>query len=569
MYYRFSVVPRLIGAPMTWSYDRPAVLGQLAAWAAGAHGDAPAVRFKRDGGWHDWSYAELAASVAETAAGLSAAGVGPGDRVALLSETRPEWTVVDLAIAAVDAVCVPVYATNTAEECEWVLADSGARMVVCEGPGHAERVASVSVGLPALAETVVIEPGDGSPHRSLEALRAAGRENGPAPEPAASPEQPTTIVYTSGTTGPPKGCVLSHRNWRTSLDAIEQSSTIGPGDTMYLYLPLAHLFARAIQLVALECGATLVYFGGDISQVVAELAEVRPTHLPSVPRLFEKAYSMVIAQTEDAGVSTEQAQQAVRSAVGGRVREALSGSAPIAAEILEFFDGCDVPIYEAYGMTESAALISSNLPGQRRVGTVGRPLPGVEVRIAGDGEVLARGDNVFLGYWNNPAATAETLVDGWLHTGDLGELDADGFLRITGRKKDLIICTAGKNLSPANVENRLRQSRWVSQAVMLGDRRPYPVALITLDPDEVGPWAARRGLPTDPAELAGRPEAHGLIAAVVDEVNSHYAPAEQVRRFAILPRELSQQAGELTPTMKIRRDTVAKVHSDTLDALYL
>jgi long-chain acyl-CoA synthetase len=571
---------------MTADGKPPATVSELATWAAKTHSDTVAIRYTREGILHELSYVDLESSVNDIADGLIALGVRPGDRVALLAETRPEWTICDLAIASVGAICVPVYPTSSAEECAWVLGNSEARAVICENLGHFETIGTIRDALPDLELIAVMEADDsadvitGSP-RPLPPAGPGGRAH-PRPtglrgwgltttrstvDDKVEPDDPATIVYTSGTTGPPKGCVLTHRNWRASLDATEACLTLGPGDTVYIYLPLAHMFSRMVQLVAFECGATLHYFGGDISQVVAELATVRPTHLPSVPRMFEKVYRFVTARTsiEDAD---ETVFAMVRQAFGGRLREALTGAAPIAPEILEFFDRCGIPIYEAYGMTESAALISANLPGAVKIGTVGRPFPGVEVRIAEDGEVLARGDNVFAGYHNNPGATAAMLHGGWLHTGDLGELDADGYLRISGRKKDIIITTGGKNLTPANLENDLRRSRWIAHAVMLGDRRPYPVGLITLDAEEILPWARDRGLPDELSVLARHPEVHALIDAVVRAANNRYAPPERIRRFAILPAAFSVEGGELTPSLKIRRQVISERYAPVLERLY-
>ncbi len=576
------------------NHDRPATVGELSAWAAARYGDTIAVRH----GDLELSYVELDEAVREVAAGLAGLGVRRGDHVALLAETRPEWTVCDLAIATLGAVCVPVYPTSSADECMWVLSDSRASLAICENRSHVDRVAAVRKSLPALGTVVSIEEvAEVAGVVSLAELRAKGGE--PLLEPVA-PASPNTIVYTSGTTGPPKGCVLSHTNWRTSLDAIEQVTTLGPGDVIYVYLPLAHLFARMVQLTTFECGATLHYFGGDIRNVVAELTAVAPTHLPSVPRLFEKVYRMVlstaagaegdgvakVAAAVEVGLRVRQALargaevsevdreafahaderlfSLVRNAFGGQVREALTGAAPIAAEILEFFYACGVPIYEAYGMTESCALISANVPGSVRFGTVGQVLPGIEVRMADDGEILARGANVFGGYLDNPAGTDEMIGDGWLHTGDLGALDDDGFLTIDGRKKDIIITAGGKNLTPANLENDLRQSRWISHAVLVGDRRPYPVALITLDDEEIASWAAARDVPVDPAH----PDVRRLIQDEVDRANDRYAPPARIRRFAVLGRDFSQETGELTPTLKVRRKVVAELYADVIDTLY-
>jgi long-chain acyl-CoA synthetase len=586
---------------MTLNRTRPATVGELPGWAAENYADAVAIRHSSG----ELSYAQLAAEVDEVAAGLVALGVEAGDRVALLCETRPEWTVCDLAIARIGAVCVPIYPTNSADECAWVLGDSGARVLVLESVEHLAKIDQVRAALPALEYVIGIDTGDQAGALALPDLRRSGLTVDLSTVDRTAAESDTnTIVYTSGTTGPPKGCMLTHGNWRASLDAIEPCTTLGPGDVMYVYLPLAHLFSRMVQLVTFECGATLHYFGGDIRQVVAELATVRPTHLPSVPRLFEKVYSVVTARVDgmDAGererfdaavtlgidvrrrqergepVSEAELQSfaeaderlfsLVRAAFGGRIQQALTGAAPIAPEILEFFYACGVPIYEAYGMTESTAVISANVPGAVKFGTVGRPLPGIEVRIAEDGEVLARSAGVFAGYHHNQAGTDEMLADGWLHTGDLGELDGDGYLRISGRKKDIIICASGKNLTPANLENDLRQSRWIAHAVMVGDRRPYPVGLIVLDAEEIVPWARERGLPDGLAELSAHPEVRALIEQVVDAANSRYAPPERIRRFAILDRDFSTESGELTPTMKIRREIVAERYADVVDALY-
>ena len=571
--------------------DRPATIGELSAWAAARYGDTIAVRSGED----ELSYVELDEAVREVAAGLAGLGVRRGDHVALLAETRPEWTVCDLAIATLGAVCVPVYPTNSADECAWVLSDSRASLVICENQSHVDRIAGVRESLPALGTVVSID--EVPDVLSLAELRAKGGE--PVVEPV-DPFSPNTIVYTSGTTGPPKGCLLSHVNWRTSLDAIEQVTSLGPGDVIYVYLPLAHLFARMVQLTTFECGATLQYFGGDIRDVVAELTVVRPTHLPSVPRLFEKVYRMVLStaagasddgaakvaaavevglrvrRARDSGAAvSEEDEEAfdraeerlfslVRNAFGGRVREALTGAAPIAAEILEFFYACGVPIYEAYGMTESCALISANVPGTVRFGTVGRILPGIEARIADDGEILARGANVFGGYLNNPAGTDEMIGDGWLHTGDLGVLDEDGYLTINGRKKDIIITAGGKNLTPANLENDLRQCRWISHAVMIGDRRPYPVALITLDEEELAAWATANDLPADPEH----PDMRKLIQEEVERANGKYAPPARIRRFAVLRRDFSPETGELTPTLKVRRKVVSELYADVINTLY-
>jgi long-chain acyl-CoA synthetase len=503
-------------------------LTDFAAWAAGAYPQAVALRYP--GG--QMSYVELAQATDRKAKALASLGVERGDKVALLADTSPEWTVCDLAIAAIGAVCVPVYPTNSAEENAWVLSDSGTSLVVCGNEAQRSRAGTV----PAVM---------------------LGELTGDAPyeTPVIGAHDINTIIYTSGTTGPPKGCLLTHANWFATLEAVTSLSAMTTGSTMYLYLPLAHMFARTVQFATLYKGATLVYWGGEVTRIVDELAELKPTHVPSVPRLFEKAYARVASMLNEEQ-RAEYGPAIVRSIFGGNVVEALTGGAPIAREILEFFQACGVPIYEAYGLTEATALISANTPGATKYGTVGRALPGVEIRIAGDGEVLTRGEHVFPGYHNNPQATADTIRDGWLHTCDLGELDDEGYLSITGRKKDLIITSAGKNLSPANMENDLRQCRWISQAVMYGDRRPYAVALITIDREE-----------TERAGLSDA-EARALISQHVEAVNERYAPPERVRKHAILDHDFSPETGDLTPSLKVRRKVVFERYAGLFESLY-
>ena len=392
--------------------------------------------------------------------------------------------------------------------------------------------------------------------------------------------------------------MLSHGNYRDVVSMCEQDALIEDGDVAYLFLPLAHSFALLIQLAALDMGATLAYFGGDPKQIVAELSEVRPTYMPSVPRIFEKLYTLVTAHGDLAqikaatqvGLKVRQLEAAgqevppelrahfdgaeeklfknVRAAFGGRLRQATSGAAPIAPEILEFFFACGVPVLEGYGMTETATASTVSTLNSYRFGSVGRALHGLEIRIADDGEVLLRGPNIFQGYYKNDDASFGAIVDGWLHTGDLGRLDEDGFLFITGRKKDIIITAGGKNITPANFENDLKQSRWISQAVMHGDRRPYPVALITLDPEEIVHFAREQGLSEDLASLAQEPKVIELVQGELDRVNERYAQVEKIKKFALLEQDLSQETGELTPTLKVKRNVVYEKYADVLDALY-
>jgi long-chain acyl-CoA synthetase len=412
-----------------------------------------------------------------------------------------------------------------------------------------------------------------------------------------TPEDACVFIYTSGTTGPPKGVILTHGNYRAMVDAVEAPAALEGDELCYLFLPLAHAFALLIQFVVVDLGGVLAYWEKDPQKIVPNLMEVKPTYFPSVPRIFEKIYTLARSSTEDLAAldkaveigakvrqmrergedvpaELEQAfQQAdeklfqnVRNLFGGRIRQCVTGAAPIAKEILEFFYACGIPIMEGYGMTETATAATSNLPEAFRFGSVGKPFPGVEVKIAEDGEVLLRGPNIFKEYYKNPEATSDTLVDGWLHTGDLGSLDEDGFLYITGRKKDIIITAGGKNITPANLENGLKQNRWISQAVVVGDRRPYLVALITIDPDEVPAFAQEHGLsPEDvPSSDAMREE----VQRAVDDVNQRVGRVEQVKKFKILEHDLSQQTGELTPTLKVKRNVVNDKYAEEVEKLY-
>ncbi|MEZ0293810.1 MAG: long-chain fatty acid--CoA ligase [Solirubrobacteraceae bacterium] len=593
-----------IAVPVHEQATGSTTLADLVGLAAARHGDATAIRHKRDGAWHDVSYAELGETVSEIGRGLIDLGIEPGDRVAILCSTRPDWTYADFGIAATGAVVVPIYPTNSPEECEWVAGNSGARAIVCEDATQVAKIERVRANLPALETVIVIDPAglEDPGVLTMDALRARGRRRDAAElderARAVTREQPFTIIYTSGTTGPPKGCVLSHGNYRDVVSMCERDAIVLSGDVAYLFLPLAHSFALLIQLAVLDMGATLAYVGGGQKEIIVELSEVRPTYLPSVPRIFEKLYTLVTAHGDpdqiraatQVGLKVRALQAAgqevpaelqahfdaadealfknVRAAFGGRLRQATSGAAPIATEILEFFFACGVPVLEGYGMTETATAATASTIDNYRFGSVGRPLPGQEVRIAEDGEVLLKGPNIFQGYYRNDDASFGAIVDGWMHTGDLGRVDDDGFLYITGRKKDIIITAGGKNLTPANLENDLKQSRWISQAVMHGDRRPYPVALITLDPEEIVVFAREHGLPEDPAALSREPAVIELIQGELDRVNERYAQVEKIKRFALLEHDLSQETGELTPTLKVKRNVVNEKYADVIDALY-
>jgi long-chain acyl-CoA synthetase len=566
-----------------------------------------ALRHKVDGEWRDVTFAEVGEIVREIGLGLIDIGIAPGERVSLLCNTRPEWTYCDFAISGAGGVVVPIYPTNSPEECEWVAGNSESVAIICEDASQVAKIVAVRENLPALRTIVVIDPaGDTADAISLDEVRERGRGRDDAElearTNAVGHDDPFTFIYTSGTTGPPKGCVLTHGNYRDVVTMLESAGAIEEDETTYLFLPLAHAYALLIQLVNFDVGTTIAYYGGDTLQIVTELQETRPTYLPSVPRIFEKIYTLALGsqppevqekmqaaaalgvKVRDMQVRGEEVPAAlqapfaeaeeqlfknVRSIFGGRLRQAVSGAAPIAKEILEFFYGCGVPVLEGYGMTETATVATYSTLEHHRFGSVGRALPGVEARVAEDGELLLKGANIFQGYYKNDDASFGAIVDGWLHTGDLGSIDEDGYIYITGRKKDIIITAGGKNLTPANLENDMKQSRWVSQAVMHGDRRPYPVMLITLDEDEIVPWAKQQGIEdTSIAALARDERVRALIQEVLDTANARYAQAEQVKRFFILDHDLSQETGELTPTLKVKRNVVYDKYAGSFDELY-
>ncbi|ATL29645.1 AMP-dependent synthetase/ligase [Streptomyces formicae] len=579
--------------------ELPATLALLAEWAAARHGALPALRFRREGpgegagkdtAWSELSYDGLRDAVRRVGRALIALGVRPDDRVAILAETRPEWTRTHFGVLAAGAVVVPVYPTAGDEEVAWVLSDSGATVVICEDAAQAAKVEQLRGRLPGLRHLVLMgeEPDELASEEDL-LERATARRPGDL----------ATIIYTSGTTGLPKGCLLTHGNLLAVQGATLPLIDGGPGDSTYLYLPLAHLLAQLIEFTTLIDGGALTFYGGRVENVVAELAEARPTHLPSVPRLFEKVRSVVLSLAEaeeggrerfdeavrigvlaadgvlppelrDAHEAADKALYAlVRQALGGRVRWALTGGAPIAPDTVDFLRACGIAVYEGYGMTESAGALTLNHPGAVRYGTVGRPLDGVELRIADDGEVLARGAMVFPGYHHNEAATRDAVdAEGWLHTGDLGELDADGFLTITGRKKDLIITSAGKNLTPSLSELALQNSRFVSRAVMVGDRRPYPVALITLDAEEVAGWAARTGVRLGDGPPSRDPRVRALVQEAVDTANAAVSRPARIRGFAVLDEDFTVEGGLLTPSLKVRRKAVTERYAEVVEGLY-
>jgi long-chain acyl-CoA synthetase len=582
-------------------------LADLLPRAAEMYGDRVAIRFKEGDQWLSRSYTEVAEIVRPLAFGLVALGVSKGDRVSILGNTRPEWTYFDFAALSVGATVVPIYQTNSPEECRYVLENSDSKIVVVEDAEQLEKVRQVRGQLPQL-EQIVLMTGTAAEAISMEELAAKGAGGDNAAweglYSAVAPQDICTFIYTSGTTGPPKGCIISHGNYRAMLDMVNDVSVIEDEDIAYLYLPLAHSFALLIQFGTFDLGTTLAYWERDPLKILSNLAELKPTYFPSVPRIFEKIYTAATSGMEKQGglkraifdwsiktgakmrkversgrkpgfllsrsyaFADKQVLSKIRNLFGGRVRLAVSGAAPINPEILRFFDAAGVLVLEGWGMTETSTAATISRPEDFKVGTIGKPFPGCEVKIADDGEILVRGPNVFRGYHKNPEATSETIVDGWLHTGDIGEVDPEGFIKITGRKKDIIITAGGKNITPANLEAEIKQHPLVSQCVVVGDRRPYLVALVTLDPEEAAKWAQEHNLPEDPAALASNPEVKAAIEAHVEKINQSFARVEQVKKIAILTHDLSQESGELTPTLKVKRAIVAQKHEDAIEGLY-
>jgi long-chain acyl-CoA synthetase len=582
-------------------------LADLLPLSASLYGDAPAVCFKQGDAWIKRSFSEVEETVRALSLGLIALGVAKGDKVSILANTRPEWTYVDFAALSAGAVVVPIYQTNSPEECRYVLENSDAKVVVVEDDEQLEKIREVRGRLPLL-EHVVRMTGSSEDAISLDdlATRGAGR---PASEweerwKAVTPADICTFIYTSGTTGPPKGCIISHGNYRAMLDMVQENSVIEGEDVTYLYLPLAHSFALLIQLGSFDLGATLAFWERDPQKILPNLAELKPTYFPSVPRIFEKIYTAATSAMEKEGglkktifnwaikigkkmraierrdgkpgfllrkqyeFADTRVLSKIRGLFGGNLRLAVSGAAPINPDILRFFDAAGVLVLEGWGMTETSTAATISTPEDFKIGTIGKPFPGCEIKIAEDGEILVKGPNVFQGYYKNDEATRETIVDGWLHTGDIGEIDADGFIKITGRKKDIIITAGGKNITPANLENEIKQHPLVSQCVVVGDRRPYLVALVTLDPEDAVAYAKEHGLPEDPKQLARNEGIRKAIEAHVEKINEKFARVEQVKKIAILPHDLSQESGELTPTLKVKRAVVAEKHEQEIEQLY-
>lgn len=568
---------------------------------------ASSVQFSRrapeTGAWEDVTMAEFLAEVSAVAKGLVAAGIEPGDRIALISKTRYEWTLFDYAIWFAGAVTVPIYETSSSEQVRWILSDSGARAVVAETSDHLARVAESRAELDHLnhvwsitdnaVDTLTRLGGDISDDE-LEKRRTT-----------ATPSDPATLIYTSGTTGRPKGCVLTHGNFMFELgvavDELERLFHDDEGSTL-LFLPLAHVFARIIQVGCVK-SRTRMGHTADIKQLLPDLAEFQPTFILAVPRVFEKVFNTASQRATadgrgkifDAAAETAiaysrglekgkvplrvRAKHAVfdklvygklRTALGGRCVYAVSGGAPLGERLGHFYHGIGLVVLEGYGLTETTAALTANLPDATKIGTVGRPLPGTAVRVADDGELLFKGGQVMAGYWQNEQATAEVLeADGWFHTGDLGEVDDEGFVRITGRKKEILVTAGGKNVAPAVLEDRLRSHLLVDQCIVVGDGEPFIGALVTLDRDALPLWAQQHGKSTDLARLVDDPDLRAEIQAAVDDANKAVSRAESIRKFSVLPDEWTEEGGQLTPSLKLKRNVVMREFRDEVAALYL
>ncbi|MDX6396705.1 MAG: long-chain acyl-CoA synthetase [Gaiellaceae bacterium] len=572
--------------------------------AVAANRATPAYLVQDGDAWRELSWAEAAERVEGYANGLLSLGLGKGDAFAILGSSRVEWALFDFALGSIGAIAAPIYANSSANETGYILDHSESVGVLCEDETQRAKVEGVRSGIPRLQHVLAFADLDDLSARGRsyaaehpDALREAGD--------AIEEDDLFTYIYTSGTTGPPKGCMISHLNYYAMVAVVDDLPDFtGPDDTMLLYLPLAHNFGRLMHLSGAYVGYGIAFLP-DPLQAAAALPAVRPTVFPSVPRVYEKIHSAVVAKFDaETGVKRKLIEWALRvgrrvsalrrdgkpvppllaaqhkladglvykkvkERLGGRLRLAISGGAPLSREIAEFFHAIDILLVEGYGLTECTTAASTNTHEAYRFGTVGRPLPGTEVKLAEDGELLIHSETVFQGYLKDPEATAEVLgEDGWLRSGDIAEVDADGFIKITDRKKDIIVTAGGKNVAPQNLENDLKTSKYVSQALVVGDRQPYIAALITLDTEALPAWASERGLPADIETLSSHDEVRELIQGVVDEINADRSRYEQIKRFTILPRDFTMDEDELTPTLKLKRRVVSDHFAAELEELY-
>ncbi len=592
----------------------PRTLTELFFGAVRRFADRPAaMRYRVGDRWVAISPRELLERVRAVSLGLLGLGVRRGDRVALLSENRPEWAVVDYAALALGAADVPIYPTLPARQAAYILRDSGATVVVVSTQTQLDKVLEVRAALPELRHVIAMDPAArGAAVLTLDALAQQGAALAPTyphwerEALEAAPDDLATLVYTSGTTGDPKGVMLTHGNITSNVVASLRRLEVTPDDECLSFLPLSHIFERMAGHYLMLHAGSVVNYATSIDTVSAELVEVRPTIVCSVPRLYEKIYARVLENARagsalkwrifrwarkvgerwvdlrlagrpvPASLALQRALAdrlvfaKLRARTGGRLRCFISGGAPLNPEIARFFHAAGLAVLEGYGLTETSPVITVNTFGELRIGTVGRVIPGVEVRIAEDGEILTRGPNVMQGYYHKPEATAEVLdPDGWFHTGDVGELDADGYLRITDRKKDLIVTAGGKNIAPQPIENLVKTSTWVTNAVMLGDRRKFPIMLVVPNMTALAEWARREQLVFgSEAELLALEEARHKLDREVRRMLRDLAKYETPRKFLFLPRDFTIEAGELTPKLSVRRRVVEERHREAIDALY-
>jgi long-chain acyl-CoA synthetase len=561
------------------------------------HPDRVALRRGQDASWTPVTSAEFGAEVVALAAGLIAAGIETGDRVAIMSRTRYEWTLADLAVLSIGAVVVPIYETSSAEQIEWIMSDSGAIAAFVESQAHE---AMVRTAAPDVSRIWRFD-GDGLQRLS----RPDGDDAVHARRRSVAPDALASIIYTSGTTGRPKGCQLNHRSFITEVVELRDGlhTLLNENTSTLLFLPIAHVFGRAIEIGALASGCTLGHTA-DVKNLIEDLGDFKPTFVLAVPRVFEKVYNTakqkahaegkgkIFDLAEHVAISYSQATETgsaglllrlqhglfdrlvyskLRAALGGNCIGAVSGGAPLGARLGHFFRGAGVTVYEGYGLTETTAGITVNRPDALRVGTVGRPVGGASVRVADDGELLFRSPLVFSGYWRNPQATRDAIdSDGWFHTGDIGEIDDDGYVRITGRKKELIVTAGGKNVAPAVLEDRVRAHWLISQCLVVGDQQPFIAALITIDPESWPTWLERAGKPASAtvAELADDPELRAEVQLAIDDANKAVSHAESIRKFTIMPDDWTEAGGQLTPSLKLKRGVVMAEAAPEIAELY-
>ncbi len=569
---------------------------------AAQHPEVIAFSLREANTWTDVTTTAFATQVRSVAKGLIAVGTQPGDRVALISKTRFEWTVLDYAIWFAGLVTVPIYETSSAHQIQWILSDSGARAVIVENEAHQTRVNEIRPGLEGLHHVWSIE------EDALDVLSRLGKDVDDdvleQRRTTATPEDPATLIYTSGTTGRPKGCVLTHGNFMFELGvALEEMPELFRRDdaSTLLFLPLAHVFARIVQVGCVK-GRVRMGHSSDIKGLVEDLGTFQPTFILAVPRVFEKVFNTasqravadgrgrIFHRAADVAIAWSRnlesgklglairAQHLVfdklvyaklRAALGGRCEYAMSGGAPLGDRLGHFYRGIGVNVLEGYGLTETTAALTANLPQELKVGTVGRPLPGTGVRVADDGELLFKGGQVFPGYWKDPEATSEAFSpEGWFRTGDIGEVDDEGFVRITGRKKEILVTAGGKNVAPAALENIVSASALVDQCLVVGDGQPFIAALVTIDVEAFDAWLERTGKKGTVADHVNDPDLLAEVQAAVDHANSAVSKAESIRKFSVLADEWTEEGGQLTPSLKLKRNVVMREHADDVAALY-